>query len=889
MFYSNQIKEFGCLNIATTNSIKQSSLILNSNFFNNNGSSGVAIFSANIPIKIIQCNIINNIAINQGGGIFLDMDTNYLVINKSIILNNLAFEGGGIYLFKDGNINNKNLIQTFLQFNKADFLTNNTVEFPTHLSLLINSQEMAADELIINNITIRSLKLKPYKIIEQGVIKLSKYLMIPSEQVIKKYKNVIPQLQIAKNMLNDLFITLKNSKNEVLKNSNKVTCLVSQATAAQLDEVQRFEDFKFISTLQIDQFNQFDLGSLSFHFDPYHDENHNLQILVNCSSNSSQDQLLYLIISRTYKCQLGEFYIDEGCQNCDSIFGFYSVTYNATKCSIFDKTKFANISSYAIQLLQGYWRPNLYSDYTDYCFKNIEFCKGGWKVGDELCSLGHLGGLCEECDYHNQRGEGNFFKNQQDSECYSCSTKTIMHFIISFLWTVVSVLITLRSIQNSNMLFSKLRFKLRFRKILFKLEQDMEGIFIKMLFIYLWIFSVTFTFNLKFSISFSFIDQTSNTSQFMASSLDCFLSEISSIELIYVRIIVTILLTLIQFGVIFIGYQLYILVSRRKFQTYIISNTLLYLYVSNFSGLIKQFCSIVSKRIISNISYIQGDLTQTFGSLDHNQWIWKFAIPGLAVFGFLIPFALFLIMFITKKNFNKIQFRRHFCYLFDEYNEENYFWEQIKFSKKIGIVVIMTYFDSNIVLKTSLLGLLLLIYQILAGMYQPYKLQKLNHLDLQATQICSIAIFIAIAKYVSEQEFQNASSQIFQVLIMLLCIKLCYQFILNIFQAYVKKYKALFITKLYNILKLISPKSKNTINLGTLLKQQRIRQERMKNNFSILRAHILKISNAQIKYQKQYYHQYRILYAVNPIINWHHQPGISNQKHIQIIRTTLDK
>ncbi|CAD8195232.1 unnamed protein product [Paramecium pentaurelia] len=849
---SNLIKQYGCMNIATINYINHSSKIQNSNFFNNNGSYGAAIYSTKIPIKITQCNIINNIASNQGGAIYLDMDTKYLIINRSSIIYNHALEGGGIYLFDKGKINQENFIQTFMQFNKADFLSNNLVEFPTHLSLFINSQEMQAEELIFNNMKIRILKLKPYKIIEQGVIKLSQYLMIPSQQIIKEYKNYIPQFLIFQNILNDLQINLKNSRNELLQNSLQFSCFVSQKIA-QLNQVYSFSEFKLISSIQADEFNHFDLGSMQFHFDPYQDENQHLQILVNCSSNSSKNKLFYLLNARTYRCQLGEFYIDEGCQICESTFGFYSVTYDATKCSIFDKTKFANISSQAIQLLEGYWRPNLYSDYTDYCFKNIKFCKGGWNVGDELCSLGHIGGLCEECDYHNRRGEGSFFKNQQDSECYNCSINTITPFIFSFLWAIISIVITLRSIEKSNLLFSKLQFKLRYRKILFKLEKDMEGIFIKMLFIYLWIFSVIFSFNIKFSISFSFIDQTSNTSQFMASSIDCYLSEITQIELIYIRIIVTILLILIEFGIILIGYQIYILTSMGRFQTYIISNTLLYLYISNFSGLIKQFCSIVSTRIISNIEYIQGDLTLIFGSLNHNEWIYKFAIPGLIVFGFFIPFALFLFMFITKKRFNQIQFRRHICYLFDEYNEQNYFWEQIKFSKKIIIILVMTYFESNILLKATLLGLFLLIYQIIAGRQQPYNLQKLNNLDLQAVQICSIAIFVAIAKYVSEQQFENATSQILQVFIMLLCIKLCYQFILDIFRAYVKKYRTFFITILYNFLKSIKSNSRNTIYLGNLLIQWSTNEKRVQSNFQILKAHLLKISKAQIKTQKSFY------------------------------------
>ncbi|CAD8129468.1 unnamed protein product [Paramecium sonneborni] len=850
--HSNHIKEKGCINIASIDQINHSSLIKNSNFFNNYGGSGIAIHLSKIPITIIQCIIINNIASNQGGALFLDMDMQYLIIKKSSIINNYASEGGGIYLFQKGNINLQNMIQTFIQFNKADLFSDNLFEFPTHLSLFINQKEMQAQELQINIGKIRVLKLKPYKTIEQGVIKFSQDLMIPSQQIIKKYKSYVPQLQTVQILYNDPQLMLKNSRNELQKNSHQFSCQVSQATT-RMNQANLYEKNTLIDILQTDGFNHFDLGSLQFHYDPYQDENHKLEILVNCTSNISERQLLYQINARTYKCQLGEFYIDEGCQICESTFGFYSVTYDVTKCSIFDKTKFAKITSNAINLLEGYWRPNIYSDYIDYCFKNILFCKGGWGVGDELCSLGHLGGLCEECDLHNKKGEGNFFKNQQDSTCKNCSLNSITPLILSFIWALVSIVITLRSIEKSNLLFSKLQFKLRFRKILFKLEKDMEGIFIKMLFIYLWIFSVIFTFNIRFSISFQFIDQASNTSLFMASSLDCYISEVNQIEIIYGRIFVTIFLILIQFAIILIGYQIYILIYKGRFQNYIVSNTLLYLYVSNFSGLIKSFCSIVSKRIISNIEYIQGDLTLIYGSLNHIQWIYKFALPGLAVLGFCIPFSLFWFMFLTKKRFNKIQFRRHICYLFDEYNEQNYFWEQIKFSKKIIIILVMTYFESNILLKATLLGLFLLIYQIIAGSQQPYNLKKLNNLDIQAVQICSVAIFVAIAKYVNDQQIENAYSQIMQIIIMLLCVKLCYQFILDIFRAFIKKYRVYFVTILYHFIKSIKPNSKNSVYLDNLLIKLNMKEKRVQSNFQTLKKQILKILKAQRKIQNSFF------------------------------------
>ncbi|CAD8047654.1 unnamed protein product [Paramecium primaurelia] len=852
----NSIQKYGCINIWKSNGKDQYSIISNSIFFHNNGSTGtgVALYSSNMQMKINQCKILKNRASFQGGGLYLDMKNTNLMIKESTIIYNQALEGGGIFMLNNGNINQNNFIQSFLHFNLADYFANNLVEFPTHLSLVINSQEMQSEELRINNITLRSLKLKPYIIIEQGIKKISSYLMVPSNQVVKDYQFFSSGKQ--KYIFKEFSISIKNSRNEFLFNIQQYSCQISYKTA-QLNQQYQLKDFKRISTLQADiRYNNFDLGTISFHFNPYQEENEYLLILISCSQQNSTEYLHYLIKARSYKCQLGEFYADEGCQICESIYGFYSVTYNATKCSVFDKTKFANITSHAIQLLVGYWRPNLYSDYTEFCFKNFEFCRGGWQVGNELCSIGHIGGLCEECDNHNIRGQGQFFKNQQDSICYGCSDTAnyIVSFIFASLWALISIIITLRSIQKSNQLFTTLKLKLKpkYSKILFKLDQDLESIFIKILLNYLWIFSVIFTFNLKFSLSFSNIDQFSNTSQFMAFSLDCYLSGASQIELLYLRIITTLGILLIQFIIITVGLKVYQLFIKQKFDKSIISNTLLYLYVSNYAGLIKQFCSILSKRIISNNQYIQGDLTLIFGSQNHYQWIYYFAIPGLGIFGCCIPFSLFFLMLINKKKLEYIKLRRHICYLFNEYNEQSYFWEQIKLSKKTVIILIMTYFESNILLKASLLGLVLLVYQLLAGKQQPYIISSLNKLDLQTGQICSIAIFVATTKYVSEKEIENSYSEILQVVIMLLCLRLCYPFFLDIFRVYIKKYQVKIITFLFNIQKFINPNSRMANYLDNILKKWRLKENRLRTNFSILKLHLLTISKAQIKNQKSH-------------------------------------
>ncbi|CAD8205207.1 unnamed protein product [Paramecium octaurelia] len=425
--------------------------------------------------------------------------------------------------------------------------------------------EIPSKQLYFDNKTFETLAIKPYKIIEQGKVVWAQQLMISSNQQIKNYKIYIQQFQVFKSYISILSINFKNRLNEKMENLENSSCLIK--TKVNFENKSITSNEKTVQNLYYDQdVKAFDLSQLSFSFDPYFQDNKILLIQLHCKSQDSEQQLEYYIYAKTLKCQQGEFYVDRGCYVCQSTQGFYSVTYNTTKCSIFDKEKFDSITSNKIKLLEGFWRPNSLSDFTERCVKNLNFCSGGLDVGNNLCIQGHLGGLCEECDNFDIRGYGMFYKNV----------------------ALISIIITLRSIEKSNRLFSSLKIRQRFSKIIFKLDQDHESILIKMLLNYLWIFSVIFTFNTYFSFSLNFIELTSNSSYFMANNLDCYLSSIQNFELIYFRIIAMLSLIAIQFLIIWIGFVCYAKCKNQTLNNSILSNTLLYLFVSNYAALIKQ-------------------------------------------------------------------------------------------------------------------------------------------------------------------------------------------------------------------------------------------------------------------------------------------------------------
>ncbi|CAD8128825.1 unnamed protein product [Paramecium sonneborni] len=832
----NNIQSYGCLQFILKNKPQNYVKIINSHFLQNNGTKGIAILGINASFYFKQCQIMFNQASQSGGGLYFQLNGHNLFINQLAVLYNKAKEGGGIYLDGDNNLNAQNLFNFYLQFNKAESFGNNIVESPTHLSLNINNMEMMSQKFISNKTEIRILKMDPYFILDQEIKILTPYLMIPSNQQLQQYKIYLPKKQESLPYINQIFLTLKNSRDELLLSFNNPKCSISQTIVSNTSN--KIFNTPSNLTLEYDlQNNNFDLKGLFFRFDPYSHNGNYLQIKFNCSSETQQKQLQYLIKARSFKCQLGEIHFENGCQICQSQQGFYSVQYDQQKCSTFDKQKFADITSNNIKLLEGYWRPHYLSDDPGFCFKNPKFCIGGWGVGNQLCNRGHIGALCEECDIYNVKGEGYYFKNLQNSECQACfeDYDSIIPFIITSLWSCISVLLTLKSIAKSNSLFASLKLREKQSKIIFKLSQDHQSILIKMFLNYLWIYTVIFTFNINFSFSFNFIENGSNTSYFMANNFDCYLSEYFRLELIYSKVFAMWILIIYQFIIIVLGSYIYFKVINSKFRCNIISHTSICLFIFNYAGIIKMLSSILSIRIISNLKYIQGDVSLRYDTEAHYKWIYYFVIPNLLFFGYLIPLTLFVFLYAQRNKLDSIRLRGHICYLFNEYNQNSYFWELIKLSKKAIMIFIITYFETNISLKATLLGLCLVFYQLIAVKNKPYIISKFNSLDIYSEQLCSISIFLAAAKYICEQQNDHFLSIALQVCLIICCLRLCQPYLVDIYKSYHKKYRVPFLKLLNKFLKLI--KFNHIIQcLDNILIQEQLKELQLKRNLNKLRS-----------------------------------------------------
>ncbi|CAD8154124.1 unnamed protein product [Paramecium octaurelia] len=829
--FGNIIQQFGCLFAISEQQTQGRLHVYNSLFINNSGTQGIAMSSINVKTFLQNIRITNNVASSLGGGIFFDLNSIQFLIRSAFIQNNSAREGGGIYLNGNSILNKENFYDSLLILNNAQLSTNNLQELPSHLDLSINYQILPSKFKTINSIPTSTLNLHPYKILQQGKPMITQTLMIPSNQEMSKYTIYNQQKQNFISYLIEVSIQFKNQLNEQLLNFSNSTCQVVQSI---INLHTKTVNQTNISLFYFDQMtNNFNLGTLILTQDPYkqYEEEHIIQLY--CKTKYQTQELQYNIKTKSLFCQLGEFYVQNGCSVCQSLQGFYSVTYNTSKCSIFDKIKFDEITSNNIKLKPGYWRPHHESDIVVNCFKRFQSCQGGWIVGDDLCNTGYMGAICEECDKYNIRGDGYYFKNNENLSCLSCvdTSLNFLSFILLGIWSILLTLITLRSVEKTNQLFTSLKLSQRLPHLLFKFNLDQESILLKLYLNYTWIFSVIFKFNIQFSFSFIFINTMTDTSYFMSRNLDCQLIQQMFPELIYTRVIVMLTFIIFQIALIQFGVNIFFIVKKAKLQGNILSITLLYGYIQNYASLINQLSSIQAKRQISSINYVQGDVSLLLDSYNHQQWIYYFAIPLLSLIGLILPISLLCFMYIKRGVLNKIPLRRHISYLFNEYKMNCFYWEWMKLWKKTIIIIILIYFETNIFLKGILIGICLIFYQIITSFCQPYIYEKLNKLDLQTGQCCSIAIFFASVQYICQQEDENVIAKIVQMLIMLLFLRLSYPIMSNILVIYYRKYKVQVVQGLVAILRKSSLKQQLIWKLNDKLDKWKQKKDRVYRNF----------------------------------------------------------
>ncbi|CAD8200405.1 unnamed protein product [Paramecium octaurelia] len=847
------------------------SIITNYICENNSCKEGTCLNSENITIYLQDSNFQFNNASLRGGAIYTNSE---ILMYNCLISNNQANIGGGIFQQESTQYPaNYNQIYN----NKALNYGTNIISTPQKLSLQLNANGMFSTTRLTNeeNLIIDQVYVPPYKTIQGAK---SQYLLVPSGQSIANYRyfnwkdrQYIPSNQTFR-------IIPLNQEDQIIKSLSDTFCRIQGRIHNFSENKTDSENFQYnFTNINYTYFNDstqdYNWDDLVIYLDNELPSHMSLQLEFSCNSiqipifnkvapynlQGNHNNYKLRVEVRSLPCQFGEIksVINFSCILCDNSLGLFSIKQNSPKCEVKDDVSTISVNSSQLNLKQGFWRPFIDTSKVSGCLNLLSNCLGGLIEGDESCSRGHIGALCEQCDLYNTRGDGEFSVGQRFvcGSCQETQRNTLIITLVSF-WTLISVFISVQgTIKAAQNIMPDFKFVFHCASYF---HQDNSAILMKLLTNYLQILDTISTFQIDFSDEVQGTLQTiSSPFESMIYSLDCFLSNAFAYDIHYARMIWELITPFFYTGFFFFIYFVAFKFGYAIFNKSVITTTLIYMYIYLQPTLIGGFMLLISFREISDYKWISANVSQRYDTYIHQQWIFRFCIPTLLLFSIAIPLYLLIGLYQNKSKFNRKLVRQSWGYLYIEYRNIAYYWEIVKIFQRELIILSLTYFEDSILIKAIIVILILILYLELNKKFKPYNVNYLNELDYFLTNTCITSINLGIGCYFSQSSGSTVISYIF--IIILLCLNI--YSISYLLSKIIKEFLRQQINDLEQKLNALKMKIARFLPclmkfkiISKILKNHKVKKERQKYLIKKLKSYLLRVAKQIIilKNQKKY-------------------------------------
>ncbi|EAR96745.3 transmembrane protein, putative (macronuclear) [Tetrahymena thermophila SB210] len=716
-------------------------------------------------LDISECQYLNNTSIDGKGGSLYISSNSLNPLNMSISVyftdftNNLAQIGGAIY---NQNISIQVQNSQFIQ-NYAKIFGSNSISYPTKL-LLVNIEQFLSkyngtitnNQIIIQNFRsghfFEDIQFQMINDFGEVIIpvsyeeKQSYRVQVRINQKTKNYENyqITGELDTSFNRQSQLYTF---SKLYLVGTPN--SSVILQFYSNQIFNLE-------------DQTNQY-IQIYSY------------DIIVNFRECISGEQIKqYNSLTQCDICKKGQYSLNiQQCQDCPI----------GAEC----------LGGNKIEIKEGFWRRSQEIDLILSCENQKSNCIGGF-FGNQICQEGYIGALCEECDINGDYWGESYSQNSKYS-CQKCSKVKYNIWLLALitLWTLLSMNIAIK--ENINNLkvenallqktINKQRNKLKLAKLFetkqstmktfsntkisnpvnilqkqkkIKMEKqrnknqiESQGIYLKILTNYFQIVSCISTFNLSIPSGFIELPQfVGNPVKLTMSSLDCLLIEIQSdIPIIYFRLVFSQIIPIIYILIIFLGLLIKHLCQKRKnnlqqFPYYALSTACLFLIIFIQPDLVAQFIALISCRTIGDRVYILSNVSYECFTEQHIKYMIILVVPLLIIWVLIIPLVLIMLLVSKKSKLDDSNSKLNLGFLYKEYKNSAYFWEFIKMTEKLSIILVLNFFSQTITVKGILIFIIISLYGISTSIVKPFKQVNINQIDIQSTNVCSITILLAI-------------------------------------------------------------------------------------------------------------------------------------------------
>ncbi|CAG9312678.1 unnamed protein product [Blepharisma stoltei] len=437
-------------------------------------------------------------------------------------------------------------------------------------------------------------------------------------------------------------------------------------------------------------------------------------------------------------CEIGEAVVGLNCEVCPEF--YYNIDSSSGKCSNCPSSAVC-YGNYTIVPKPGYWRDNNLTDifwkcpYPPSCLgspdsNNISF------VG--ICEKGYESNMCNSC----QKGYARLYSNQ----CQKCpdTTGNIFRWL-GFFWLFCFIVMIINKVG----------------KILIEPWVFLQ-IYIKIFWDYLQFTIIIATFNLNWPYKITWLFYIDNCVDYINAQLfsfDCFLqSSYSKSEIYFYKILFT-SLTPFYIAIIFLFWWIIVYKVKRKRlkdlkDGYIPSLIIIYFLI--YPSVAKSMLNTMScKEINLGEFWLNEDLGIRCWDQRHFQLAFLLALPALIIWVIAVPGFCLCFFKKNKKKLTETWMKLRFGFLCNGYKSKFYYWEFLMlYCKTILILcsVFLPYISQNIQVLITFLLLALLFH--IHNKNKPFILQNLNQSESFAISISLLTIlagFLFIANALNEE------------------------------------------------------------------------------------------------------------------------------------------
>lgn len=693
--------------------IIQSNLTINSSIFKNNiaVTDAANVFSKESNVIIYNCSFLNNSALNGSGGAinFFSEDLKTLIIISSIFENNIASIGGAIFYQKVAIY-----LDSLSRFenNRAFLYGNNYYSFPYSLCFFYSNTCRGTIPKIENFRSGASLNDLHLKLLDE------------EGNMIVQDKTNKPTLTFALSVLyqeNESMFSMNSTTHIAgLKLNDEGIFLVTNLLLIGKPE----SDIKLVFSSPNIMFNSSTVGL-----------------------KKVRDYSITLMIHYR-NCLIGEFLQSKTgiCFLC--VNGTYSYHPEIEGCLVCPEG--LNCRGGAETIVKtNYWRYTNSSEKIVFCSSNPYNCLGGKEFGNQICEYGHIGGRCESCDLMGAFWNASFSRTSNFG-CSKCDDIVNNYLILAILsiFNFLSMILSIKgTIDNIKMRLQLKVIKGLARYGMFFPRKNESSIYLKIYFSYLQIIQVLAVMNLSYPNWINIAGETIGApTKSVLYSTDCLVAAINSnVPYIHVKLIFALIIPFLYLIIFIFGYFIFMRKSKYHHKYSVLYTVSLFTLLYFQPNMIDNIISILSCVKIGDESYIKADVAYLCSGDGYYFYSIVIGVPSLFFWALGTPLVILYVLIKKRKNLNSITNLIRYGYLYDEY--ALFYWEFVRMYEKILITIVLSFFDSEILVKSLLVLLILGLYIVLLFKKNPYKTKKLNRADKFNSSCCYLSILFGLFIY----------------------------------------------------------------------------------------------------------------------------------------------